>query len=339
MTPQPALKDHPTKPATAQNAEPWFVLGAGSMGCLWSVAMTQHLESVLAQPVTLLLRDDNAVNFYPGKVTVEHSSGTTDRSVELTLPAMSVNDTSHGAFKIKRLLVACKAQDADAALASVAAMLDEQAIIVLLQNGLKFQQQLSLARPPGTVFCLSTSFGAWQREPFHVVAAGGGESWLGHLREESSPILQRSQLQLLSELPDVAMNIRIDDDMQRRLWEKLAVNCAINGLTVIYNCRNGELLTRPAAREHCQRLCTEISTLMQGIALAPDMPELWQRVQQVAQATALNVSSTLQDVRRGKHTEIEHLNGYLIELADRHRLPCPLNQQVVAAVLESGRPL
>jgi 2-dehydropantoate 2-reductase len=324
-----------SKTPRVENAQPWYVLGAGAMGCLWAVAIKQYLKT-LPQPVTLLLRDDNALRSYPGKLSITRSSiGATHSEV---IPALSLAHASPATLSIKRLLLTCKAQDAEAAMANVSALLDDQAIVVVLQNGIHFQQQLSSRRAAGTVFCLSTSFGAWLREPFSTVAAGEGESWLGQLPSNSDDVLPTAQLQLLAELPSAAMNIKLDHTMHQRLWHKLAINCAINGLTVIYNCRNGELLSIPAANQHCQQLCEEISTLMRAIPNAPEMQDLWQQVQQVARATEHNISSTLQDIRRQRSTEIEHLNGYLCQLAAQQQLPCPLNQQVVMAVLESARP-
>lgn len=356
----PAASEHPAPDTPSAEARPqWFVLGAGAMGCLWSAAMVQHLQNSMAAPVTLLLKDSKALQNYPGAVTIEHNTAAGERhcsafEVPAVLPAVvqtavpgsipqadalpqTADGAARGSLHIKRLLLTCKAHEAEAAIAGIAGNLDDDAIIVLLQNGVRFQQQLSLSRPVGRVFCLSTSFGAWLRSPFHAVAAGQGESWLGHLYKENTADLLVAERQLLAELPVSAMNIRRDPDMQQRLWQKLAINCAINGLSVIYNCRNGELLSNPAARAHCQQLCAEITGLMQEIPQTPAMPDLWSRVQQVAQSTAMNLSSTLQDVRRGKTTEIQHFNGYLCELAMQHQLPCPLNQQVLDAVLESAR--
>lgn len=342
---------------------PWYVLGAGAMGCLWAIHLTQHLQrrqcAVLAakplaeqvaeqqrlpsqSAVCLLLRDQHALQRYPGAVTLEHGQQQNAAlTTRITLPARALDTATPATLKIHRLLLSCKAHDAAAAINSVSPFLADNAIVVLLQNGIRFQQQLSDCRPPGTVFCLSTSFGAWLRKPFHSVAAGAGQTWLGHLYQHPAPSLQQSLQQtlqqLLSELPQQAMNISLDHNMSQRLWEKLAINCAINGLTVIYDCHNGELLTRADARQHCQALCEEISHLLQQIPQAPAMPELWQRVQQVATGTANNISSTLQDIRHQRPTEITQLNGYLCDLAAQHHLPCPLNQQVLEAVLESSR--
>lgn len=298
--------------------------------------MLQHAQGLAERPVTVLLRDHDAVKRYPGAITLEYITSAADPVLcPVLIPARPVQQASDGGRLIRRLLLSCKAQDAQAAFDSVSPFLADDALIVLLQNGIRFQQQLSCQRPQGNVFCLSTSYGAWLRHPYHTVAAGTGESWLGHLYDYTTPGLHNRLRQLQSELPADTMKINIDLNMSHRLWEKLAINCAINGLTVIYDCRNGELLSRQHAREHCQALCDEITTLLKAIPQAPELPGLWQRVQQVAQATASNISSTLQDIRHQRQTEIEHLNGYLCDLAVQHGLPCPLNQQVVHAVLES----
>jgi 2-dehydropantoate 2-reductase len=71
---------------------------------------------------------------------------------------------------------------------------------------------------------------------------------------------------------------------------------------------------------------------MNALPECPALPDIWEQVKQVAQATEHNYSSTLQDIRNHKTTEIEHLNGWLCELASRHQLACPLNQQLLQAV-------
>lgn len=295
------------------------------MGCLWALALRPT-------PVTLLLRDAQTLASYPGVVTLE-SATAGEPALSVALAAQTVSNPD--AAPIRRLLMCCKAQDADAAFASVRPQLADDAVIVIMQNGIRFQRELSRQRPPGTVFCLSTSFGAWRRQPFHIVPAGRGESWLGHLYNTPDADLMLQQLRL--ELPSARMNIQPEPDMLQRLWQKFAINCAINGLTVMYNCRNGELLSIAAAREHCERLCQEITRLMQALPETPAMPDLWRHVQQVAAATQDNVSSTLQDIRSGRPSEIDHFNGYLCELAERHHLPCPLNREVLSAVLSPVR--
>lgn len=322
-----------TKPApTAVSPEngvtpTWHVLGAGAMGCLWASALAD------TQAVCLVLKDSRTRDNYPGFVRQIDGRG---RTVDVPIPAEVPATLDTGS--VQRLLLCCKAQDAQMAIASVQHALSADSVIVLLQNGCEFQQTLTAARPPGTVFCLSTSAGAWLREPFVVIPAGQGQSWLGHLDTRAPKQSDERALALLAELPATRMAIRFEPRMSHRLWQKLAVNCAINALTVVHDCRNGELLTRPEAFAQLKALCHEISGLYDQLPETPDLPDLFETVSAVARGTADNISSTLQDVRRGKTTEIEHLNGFLVRLAMRHRQPCPLNIALLDAVRqrESG---
>lgn len=311
----------------------WHILGAGAMGCLWAAALQRHQQSA-CNPV-LLLRNAAALSRYPGLITIE-SPGSAER--QFNVPAMAVSALPDDMPAIQNLLLACKAQDAESALDVLAPWINETSRIVLLQNGIRVQQQLTQRRAPGTVFCLSTSHGAWIRRPFHVVHAGIGNAWLGLLPAAcpaASPSGTTPALaKMLEQLPVSDMNVSVDLQMTERLWLKFAVNCAINPLTVVYNCQNGALLSNNLAREHLQNLCAEISWLLGALPECPELADLWQQVQQVAQATQHNYSSTLQDIRHHKTTEIEHLNGWLCELASRHQLACPLNQQALQAVRE-----
>jgi 2-dehydropantoate 2-reductase len=307
----------------------WYVLGAGAMGCLWAAAL-QTTQNSLAAPV-LLLRDRASLLSYPGSISIERTSG---EVTQLNMPALACNSLSADMPPIQNLLLTCKAQDTEAALAQIAPYLTDTSRIVLLQNGIRVQQNLTERRPPGTVFCLSTSHGAWIKSPFHVVHAGQGNTWLGMLSHVDAGVPQDALKQLLKELPVSAMHIQIDQDMSARLWLKFAVNCAINAMTVFYNCQNGALLSNPIAKQHLEKLCIEISTLLSALPECPALPDLWQHVQQVATATQYNYSSTLQDIQRGKPTEIAHLNGWLCELAACHQLPCPLNIALLNHVIQ-----
>jgi 2-dehydropantoate 2-reductase len=320
----------------------WHVLGAGAMGCLWAAHIRQDQldglrscqSEVARDNVNLILRNQQVLESYSGSVTLEHAGQT--RVLQVDAQYAGAMD---GSPAVTHLLVATKAQDTISAIDTIAHLLSERTVIVLLQNGIKVQREISARFGKQHIMCLSTSHGAWLRSPFHVVHAGAGDTWLGQpdADEGSAPELVN---QIWRHLPQQSLTIQIDEDIKRRLWQKFAVNCAINALTVIHDCANGELLTRPHARRELQALTDEIMLLLGGIPAAPAMPELADRVLQVVQQTADNISSTLQDIRRGRHTEIEHFNGYLCELADAQQLPCPLNRHMLAAVKarESGYP-
>ncbi len=306
---------NPTPNPTAPPPPHWHILGAGAMGCLWAARLVQQGASV-----TLLLRTKEDLRHHAdagGQITLE------EQEVLQRIPVQAQLATSV-ITPIQLLLATTKAQHVETALASVRHAIAPPTRIVLLQNGIKAQRRASAKFGAQRVYCLSTSQGAWLRAPLHVVHAGSGETWLGQLGHAAS-----LESTLVQSLPIAAMGIRTDPDIEGRLWRKLAINCAVNALTVIYDCRNGALLTHAQARRELLALCAEIDTLYAALPETPALNDLVGQVDAVLTATAQNFSSTLQDFRRGKGSELAELNGYLCELAHTHKLDCRLNEDVL----------
>lgn len=306
---------NPTPDPTAPPPPHWHLLGAGAMGCLWAARLAQQ-----GAMVTLLLRDECDLRRHAeagGQITLEEEDVLQRIPVQAQLAASVV-------MPIQQLLIATKAQDVETALAGVNHAIAPHTRIVLLQNGIKAQRSASAAFGTQQVYCISTSQGAWLRAPLHVVHAGSGETWLGQLGHTGT-----LDSTLLQSLPIATMGIRTDPDIEGRLWRKLAVNCAVNALTVLYDCRNGELLTHSKGRVELLALCAEIDALYAALPETPALDNLVGQVDAVLKATAQNFSSTLQDFRRGKVSELSELNGYLCELAHNYKLDCGLNEDVL----------
>jgi len=301
----------------------WHVIGAGAMGSLWAARLWQRSQFASGPDVTVLLRNDQAaLDYQQAGGIVLHARAET---FPCPVPAMSVERIGG---EISNLLVATKAGHVASALQSVSHALSAHTRIVLLQNGVRSQHLISAQYGAQRVYCLSTSHGAWLRSPYRVVHAGFGAAWLGQFHHFPDTIAT-----MLDLLPVQEMNIRHDPDINNRLWQKFAVNCAVNALTVTHSCRNGELLTLPAARQQLIQLCAEIEQIFAAVPEAPKIPALLESVEDVLHATASNYSSTLQDVRNRKITEIADLNGYLVELAQQNGCAAPMNIALTKAVL------
>ncbi|MGB0466300.1 MAG: ketopantoate reductase family protein, partial [Pontibacterium sp.] len=215
-----------------------------------------------------------------------------------------------------------KAYDTAGALDNVKAALHPRAGVVILQNGMGAQQQAAEQITPVPVWAGSTTDGAWLKAPFHVVFAGQGETRLGLLGSDSNPALPPG----LS--PSAELTLLADHNIELSLWQKLAINCAINPLTAWYDCPNGELAEHRHKHEHMARLCEEIEqlALAKGLLLFPE--GVFKRAKQVALATRTNLSSMLQDVRHGRPTELNYITGYLLGEAHKLNMTLPANQQL-----------
>ncbi|NWB58310.1 MULTISPECIES: putative 2-dehydropantoate 2-reductase [unclassified Pseudomonas] len=290
----------------------WHVLGAGSLGTLWAARLARA-----GLPVRLILRDHGRLASY------QTANGLTlvEQGLAHTYPV--VGETSDSPGPIHRLLVACKAYDAQEAVAQLEHRLVPDAELILLQNGLGSQDAVAAQLPQARCIFASSTEGAFRESDWRVVFAGHGYTWLGDARHPTPPLW-------LDDLQAAGIPHEWSTDILTRLWRKLALNCAINPLTVLYQCRNGEL---QAHQCEVATLCAELADLLECCGQPAAAEDLHSEVERVIQATAANYSSMYQDVASARRTEISYLLGYACQAAARHQLSLPHLQQLQARLV------
>jgi 2-dehydropantoate 2-reductase len=220
------------------------------------------------------------------------------------------------------VLLTVKAYDTEEAAGQVAAAAP-MATLVTLQNGLDNDESVARSAP-GLKSCAAiTSFGVTLEGPGHIRHAGEGSTVLG--RMASSPGEARL---VADQLSDGGFPVEWVDNIRGHVWLKGIVNHCINPLTVIHRCKNGALLEHPAFLKHLTGLCAEAMTVINAATVRLPTDDVLGRVTEVARMTADNRSSMLQDVDRGKRTEIDHITGYIIRLGKLHGLDLPLSSFV-----------
>lgn len=299
----------------------WHVLGAGSLGTLWATRLARA-----GLPVKLILRDTARLQAYQaagGLTLVEQGE-----AQRYAIPGETVDSGG----PINRLLVACKAYDAESAVAQLAPRLAPNAELILLQNGLGSQDAVAACVPQARCIFASSTEGAFRDDDWRVVFAGHGYTWLGDASHPTPPIW-------LDDLSAAGIPHEWSTDILTRLWRKLALNCAINPLTVLHDCHNGGL-----QQHHCEvaTLCAELSELLERCGQPAAAHNLQQEVERVIQATAANYSSMYQDVANQRRTEISYLLGHACAVASRHQLVLPhlnqLQQRLITHLHTRGLP-
>lgn len=222
------------------------------------------------------------------------------------------------------LLVTVKAYDTPAAVRQAVAdgAVGPQTVALTLQNGLGNAEALADVLGAGRVLAGTTALGATLLEPGRVRRGGHGATqvapWApGGLAAERAPAVAA----LLSA---AGCDTALAADPRPLLWAKLAINCGINALTAVLRVTNGELLARPGARRLMAAAASEAGAVAaaSGVTLPEDPVE---RTLAVAGATAANRSSMLQDVERGRRTEIDAINGAVADRGGALGVPTPVN--------------
>lgn len=291
----------------------WHILGAGAIGSLWAAYAFKH-----SSDATLLLRDDARLAEYEraGGILATLAGG----AELLPLPAQSCQQQGE---PIHQLLLTTKAVDSLVAVRHIAPRLAQGATVVLLQNGLGVKEELLALRPDLSCYHAVTTEGAYRPAPFQLIHAGRGHTLLGGGPHAAT---------LAESLNAGPLQVSATDDIDTALWRKLAVNCAINPLTALYRCRNGELLDNPLALQQLHQVIDEILAFGNKTRTADRFEGLREQVLKVANDTALNRSSMLQDINAGRQSEIDYITGYFCQAAESAGCECPVNRQLFERV-------
>ncbi len=288
----------------------WHVLGAGAIGCLFATTLQRS-----GCGTTLLLRECGESSDH--SVSVQRN----DAITEVTLPVSATGDSG----PITHLLVTTKAYDVRDAVAAVAHRLNSDTTLLLLINGMGLAEELHEDCPDLDIYCGTTTEGAYRIAPLHIRHSGTGMTRIGQPGQTRPP-------RWFKQWSRAVDSCVWDADIDSALWLKLAINCAINPLTAIYGCHNGELARRPDLAMELARLCDEIAAISRAAGYTRVAANLQQAVAGVIAGTGDNLSSMLQDVQGGHRTEIDYITGYLLTVATRHGVEAPYNQSLLERI-------
>lgn len=293
------------------------IIGGGALGSLLAARLAPVAEVWLltgwAEHAAAIRRDGLMLEEPDGSVlrvplAVLEAPGLLARTIDLALIAVKSHDTARAARKAR---VALKTNG----------------LALTLQNGLGNLAVIAGIVGPERAVQGVTSEGATLLEPGRVRHAGRG---LTHLAEQ--PGLARSVGPIAGLFNAAGFETHLTHNPASLIWGKLVVNCAINPLTALLRVPNGALLESPDARAIMAAAACEAAAVAAalGIALPYDDPAA--RAEWVAQTTARNRSSMLQDVLRGAPTEIDVITGAVVAEGRRLDVPAPVNALLLQLV-------
>ncbi|PIE24019.1 MAG: hypothetical protein CSA60_03840 [Neptuniibacter caesariensis] len=293
----------------------WFILGAGAIGNLWGCNL-----SYMNHPVTLILKNTDKLKQYQqaGKAL------TLNKKRYLVDAELADNNTL-----IEQLLITTKSTDTVEAVTSIKDRIAEHAKIIVLQNGMGTQQWVSDTFPAADVNWASTTDGAWLASPFTVVHAGKGVTRIGSITRS---VHHADKDSWTDKLGCGFLAVEADEDIRATLWRKLAINCCINPLTATYHCKNGALIQHPEYLAEMSLIATEVTAVAASLGMSLFESPLIEQACQVAELTASNYSSMLQDVKHKRKTEIDYITGYLCTLAKKQGIAVPTNEKYLRKI-------
>ena len=226
-----------------------------------------------------------------------------------TFPLEAVSHDPSRLEKARLMVVLVKSYDTQNILPA-RSILEENGVVLTLQNGLGNAEKLADGFGSDRVAAGITNYAAFRIEPGVVGWGGDGHIYLGPWQGG------RKVEWVCSVLEKAGLSVSCVEDPRPFLWKKVAVNATINTITALTGMENGKLLHHVPVLEMMKSICEETRQAAERAEVRLDVDELWEMVKDTMKLTAGNRSSMLQDIEKGRMTEIESIAGEILRLSE-----------------------
>lgn len=280
------------------------VMGAGAVGCYYGgmLARAGHRVTLIGRPTHV-----QAVQAHGLRLQ------TLSFDENVTLAASTEASAVDGADVV---LFAVKSSDTEAAGEQLRAHLKPGALVLCLQNGVDNAERLRAVLPGVAVAAAVVYVATEMAGPGHLRHHGRGELVI-------EPSVRSAEV--VQALVAAGVPTEVSDNVRGALWAKLVLNCAYNALSAVGRIAYGELVQRPGVLAVMRDVVAECRAVAgaDGVTLPGDVDAA---VRRIAETMPSQLSSTAQDLMRGKPSEIDHLNGYVVQRGAALGVPTPANQ-------------
>jgi 2-dehydropantoate 2-reductase len=296
------------------------VLGAGAVGCYFGGMLARAGTSVTLigrpQHVEAITRDGLFLESFHFR---QH------------IPVLASTDVA--AVRGAQVVLLCvKTPNTEDAARSLAPHLADGTVVVSLQNGVdnaeRFRSAVGIEAIPAVVYVA-----AEMTAPGRVKHSGRGDLILGAISGRERGDRCRRQLEdLAAVFARAGVPCLVSDNIEADLWTKLIMNCAYNAISALSRARYGRIVRTPWTRDIMRQVTEEAIAVARASGVRFPDGDLVEAVFKLGEAMANALSSTAQDIGRGKRTEIDSLNGYVARRGAELGIATPVNQTLHALV-------
>jgi len=278
------------------------VMGAGAVGCYFGAMLARA-----GHDVTLIARPQHVEAIGQRGLMFE------SRGFNGAIPVQATIEPS-GVEGADIVLFCVKSADTEAAGQSIARYLKPDVTVLCLQNGVdnaeRLQSTIGKIAVPAIVYVATEMAG-----PGHLRHHGRGELIIG-----PAPACA----DIARQFSEAAIPTTVSDNVIGDLWAKLITNCAYNALSGVAQLPYGAMLKVKGVTDVIETVIAECLSVAHaaGISVPADVK---QAVFALAEAVPGQSSSTAQDLARGKLTEIDYLNGYVVRKGAALGIATPAN--------------
>lgn len=313
------------------------MIGAGAIGGITAALMRQA-----GYDVTLVCKHMDIADLANGRGL--HVTGFRG---DFTVPVKSVADIAELRDTFDLCLIATKAYDMPACAREMLPLLKSDSLVVSMQNGICTDALASVVGIERTVGCV-IGWGATMHSHGELEMTSGGDFIIGMMEGRTSPLLEPLRQALSAVVPS-----RISDDIYAELYSKLIVNSCITSLGAVCGLCLGDMMKRRQARKIFLAVIGEAVDVARAMNLnvppyggklnyfslmrgSSPIDEIRRHlmIRIVGMKYSKLKSSSLQSLERGRPTEIDCFNGYIVRKGREVGVDCPICERLTAMVKE-----
>ncbi len=290
------------------------VIGAGAMGCLYGGCLSRNHE------VTMLDVNEAQVSALNEKgITIEEEDGSV-KAFE------NVNACRSGAWEGRPdlVIVFVKSTYTVQALEANRGLFDDHTLVLTLQNGAGNDRKIAKYVRPENIIIGTSKHNSLVLEPGRIRHRGSGVTTIG---SNAGAAEQLEQIRAI--LAEAGFAAEISDDIQRIIWSKLFVNLSVNTFTAITRAPIGSMIDNHYAWDFAEKMICEAVDVAEADGTHFSYREVLDMVYHVCEDAGEGYSSMYQDVRRLIPTEIDAINGAIVEQARLYNVAAPYNTLIV----------
>ncbi len=304
----------------------YLVLGAGALGSVFGGMLQDVVFVGRGEHLKVMQRDGLRLTGIWG---------------ERTLPSVNATDnigSVEGPFDV--ILLCVKSYHTAEVLSQAAHLVGPQTLVVSIQNGLGNWEQIAAVVGWERTVGGRVIFGAEINQPGVAHVSVYADKVL--LGSPNGSVPKDRIEAICDELDSAGIPTAYSDEIERFIWGKVLYNCCLNPLGAILNCPYGELRETPELIASMRVIIKEIFAVAaaRGVNLGYAKPEDYFDVLINVQLppTVAHHSSMLQDLKRGRRTEIDALNGAISSYGRELGIKTPVNDTLTAVIkgLEKG---
>jgi 2-dehydropantoate 2-reductase len=281
-----------------------IVMGAGAVGCYFGGLLAR-----CGHEVVLIGRAQHVAAIEARGLRVENRQFDEHIRVAAGTEARLAQGADVALFCVK-------SPDTEASGAELAPFLAPQTLVLCLQNGVDNADRLRGVLPGHAVAAAVVYVATEMAGPGHVRHHGRGELVI----EPSARGEAVAEAFRAAGIP-----VEVSGNVRGALWSKLVLNCAYNALSAITQLPYGRVVQGPgvpAVIEDVVAECLAVAAA-DGVVLPDDVRAA---VRRIVETMPTQFSSTAQDLARGKRSEIDHLNGYVLQRGAALGIATPANR-------------